>query len=180
MILVLVAATSLLACGDDSEGSNAPVTPPERIERPIPTVGAPDTDEWDEPPPPEEVVPEDRVDGAGSEECCMVTFSYAPPRPEEVGAAVLRGSGFPLNATEGVALTESEGVWTGEACIAPGEYATYYYDVGLRTASDELFGVVRHNPFAPTTSVNGEIVNFWEPGDDCGSLDVAVHAKTSE
>lgn len=65
-----------------------------------------------------------------------------------------------------------------QVCIAPDEYATYYYDVGLRTGSDELFPVVRHNTFAPTTTVNGEIVNFWEPGDDCASLDIMVHSKT--
>jgi hypothetical protein len=168
----------MVACGDDSDGSNAPVTPPEQVERPIPTVGAPDTDEWEEPPPPDEFVPEDRVDGSGEGECCMVTFAYAPPRPEEVGTAVLRGSVFPINVAEGVALTETDGVWTGDACIAPDEYATYYYDVGLRTGSDELFPVVRHNTFAPTTSVNGEIVNFWEPGDDCASLDIMVHSTT--
>lgn len=179
LFLVLAAGGLVVACGDDSEGPSGPVTPPELNERPLPVLGGPDDEEFEEPTPPEEFVPEDRVEGAGEGECCMVTFAYTRDFPEEIGTAVLRGSMYPLNSEEGIELTEADGVWSGEACLAPGEYGTYYYDVGLNTGSGELFMTIDYNPYVPKTEWQGEFVNVWTPADDCASLDLSIHAQTT-
>ena len=46
--------------------------------------------------------------------------------------------------------------------------------------SDDPFLSIRHNPYVATTSHAGEVVNAWTPADDCASIDLTVHAKTSE
>lgn len=179
--ILLVCALMGAACGDDDGTSNEPVTPPELPERSFPVAGGPEDGDWEEPPPPEEFVPEDRVSEGSEDECCPVTFRYLPEVPPAgVESATLRGSLYPLNTADGVALTVTDGVWSGEACLAPDEFGTYYYALELRTSGEETFPTTGHNRYAPTTTAAGEIVNLWAPADDCASIDASVHAKTSE
>jgi hypothetical protein len=180
IVIASIAFGAGAACGDDGGASNEPVTPPETPDRSLPVTGAPETDDWEAPPPEDPFVPEDRVTEGSEQECCTVVFAYQPEFPEQVQSAVLRGNVFPLDVHEGVVLAEADGVWSGEACLAPDVYATYYYDVALETPSGGVFPAVEHNPVAPTAEWRGEIVNAWLPGDDCASIDVAVHAETAE
>jgi hypothetical protein len=175
----LVALVALVACGDEPEKSEDTVTPPAPTERDLPTVGAPQDDEHEEPPPQEEYVPEDPVEQPEGE-CCPVTFALAPSTAERVQEAVLRGSLFPLDGAEGVPLQETDGVWSGEACLAPDQPGIYHYELSLETDGDEPFLSTTYNPYAPTTEAGSEVVNAWIPDEDCASIDVAVHAKTSE
>lgn len=177
--MVLVALLAVVACGDEPEKTEDAVTPPAPSERNLPTVGAPQNDEHEAPPPPEEYVPEDPVEQPEGE-CCPVTFALAPSTSEVVQGAELRGSIFPLDGAEGVPLQETDGVWSGEACLAPDQFGTYHYELALETEGDEPFLSITYNPFAPTTETGGAVVNAWVPGDDCASIDVMVHAKTSE
>jgi hypothetical protein len=178
--IVLVALVALVACGDEpQDDTDQPVTPPAPNERNLPTVGAPQDDEHEEPPPPEEHVPEDPVELPDGE-CCPVTFALAPSTTEVVQEVVLRGSLFPLDAAEGVALQESDGVWSGEACLAPDQVGIYHYELSLETEGDEPFLSQAHNPYAPTAESDGEIVNALIPADDCEAFDAAIHAQTSE
>jgi hypothetical protein len=178
----LVLLVGAVACGDDSQDdSQKPVTPPDNPERNLPTLGGPSGDAgYDAPPERDAYVREDRVRQDTGAECCPVTFAFAPRDPAEVEEAVLRGSLYPLDTAEGVPLQETDGVWTGQACLAPDQYGTYHYELGLETGGDELFVSIAHNPHAPTTTVAGELVNEWVAADDCASIDVAVHAQTSE
>ena len=182
--LFLVAFVAAIGCGGDEEPTenSGAVEPPENPERALPTMGGPQDEDFEEPPPPDEYVREDYVSGGGTVgECCPVVFAFAPGNSEEVEEALLRGDLFPLNTADGVPLTETDGVWSGEACLAPDQFGTYYYELGLRSAfTDELFLSITYNPFAPTTTAAGEVVNVWVPEDDCASLDVSVHAQTGE
>lgn len=180
----LVALGAALGCGG---GDVAPVDtgadePPENPERELPTAGGPEDDDFEAPPPPEDYERDDYVSGGAEDgECCPVVFAYAPDDPAEVESAVLRGNLSPLNSSEGIALDESDGVWSAEACLAPEQYGTYHYELGLRSAGgNEPFLSTAYNPYAPTAPVNGQIVNAWIPGQDCAAVDVSVHAQVSE
>lgn len=182
-LVVLVALVAALGCGD---GDVAPVDsgavdPPENPERELPTAGGPEDDDFEAPEPPPEYERDDYVTGGPEEECCPVVFAFAPDNPQEVQSALLRGTLAPLRGQEGLELQESDGVWSGEACLPPEEYGTYHYELGLRSAgAGDPFLSTAYNPYAPTAPVNGQLVNAWIPGDDCAAVDVAVHAQISE
>lgn len=184
--LVLVALLAAPGCGEDEAPTEAnasePVTPPENPERELPTAGAPQDDDHEAPPPPDDYVREDRVTNSETDgECCVVEFAYAPPRPQEVEAARLRGNLFPLDTADGVLLQESDGIWSGEACLGLEQPGTYHYELSLQTVgSDQTFLSNAHNRYAPTTTEAGELVNLWVPADDCASIDLGVHAQTSD
>lgn len=183
ILLVLAAAMAAPACGgDDDGGGDEAVIPPDVGSRHLPTKGAPSADAgWDAPPPEDAYVPPDHHQGdQANGECCPVTFAYAPTNPAAVDSMVLRGSAYPLDGADGVALTETDGVWSGEACMAPDYVGVYWYDVSLKTGSDQTFESTAYNPYVATTDYAGDVVNAWTAADDCASLDADIHSKTSD
>lgn len=181
--VLIVALLMAFGCGTSEEPSEnaGAVEPPANPQRALPTAGGPEDDDFEEPPPAEQYERDDFVSGGAHGECCAVTFAFAPSIPEEVQDIRLRGTLFPLNGEEGLALEENDGIWSQEACLGPHQFGTYYYELSLLSPfGDESFLRTAHNPYAPTTAVAGELVNGWFPGEDCESLDLAVHGQTSE
>ncbi len=180
IVLMLAAGLAAPACGGDNSGNNKAVTPPDVGSRQLPNSGPPAADAgWDAPPPRDAYVPNAHINTDASGECCPVTFAYAPTNPEQVDSMVLRGSASPLDTADGIAMTEDNGVWSAEACIAPDYVGVYYFEVALKTGGDPFMSVA-HSPYVPTTNQAGDVVNTWATADDCASIDTSVYAQTSD
>lgn len=195
--LFLAAMLAAAACGGDDGGgdnSSEAVTPPEDVDRGLPTAGPPDGTDFDVPDVGSagDYDPEEFPDAAfaPTTPCCPTLFVISDENGEEDELWVhLVGDATPLLGDRedpdpelaehpGVDMSYTAGVWSVTVCMPPDYAGSYVYEFAYGVPGQSVV-FQEINPAAPRVESAGEERNTWEAAESCDDIDVSVHGQTA-